>query len=97
MSYSLRIKAATKDLAKQAVADEFDKMVANQPIHARDRAAVLANANAAVDLLADDDSQDVVVSFNGYVCWGAGEAQPLNQVSVCCVASLAARLQDPGQ
>lgn len=94
MSYSLAVKAATKELAKQAVQVEFDKMVALQPIHSRDRAAALANANTVIDLLADDDTKGIAVSFNGYVSWGAGDDQPLSTVSVSCAANHTARATD---
>ncbi|UIF87971.1 hypothetical protein [Cupriavidus sp. UYPR2.512] len=67
MSYSFRVLAAGKDEAKAAVEVEFDKVVGSQPVHARDRAAVLANANAVIDLLDDDDAKDVSVTCGGYV------------------------------
>lgn len=94
MSYSFNVKAADKAAAKEAVAAKFDEMVvAQQPIHARDRAAVLANANTVIDLLADDDTKDVSVSCNGYVSWSTGvEVEPqFNTASVACSASHAAR------
>lgn len=69
MSYSFQVKAATKAEAKAAVAAEFDKVVEQQPTHAQDKAAVIANANAVIDLLVEDDAQDVGVSCNGYVSW----------------------------
>jgi len=93
MSYSFSVTAADKAAAKAAVAAKFDEMVASQPIHARDRAAVLANANAVIDLLADDDTRDVRVSFNGYVSWTnpAGEEPAFNSVSISCQANHVAR------
>jgi hypothetical protein len=96
MSYSFNIKAATKAVAKEAVAAKFDEQVAQQPIHARDRAAVLANANTVIDLLADDDTKDVSVSCNGYLSWnGIGDFTPetasIGTASVSCSASHANR------
>lgn len=100
MSYSLSAKAANKELAKQAVAEQFDKIAANQPMHARDRAAVLANANAVIDLLADDDTRDVAVSGSGYLGWGGtgevSDASPISAASVSFTANHAIRLQPPG-
>jgi len=91
MSYSFSIVAATKALALVAVAAEFDKVVASQPIHARDREAVLKNADAVVSLLADDDTKDVAVSCNGYVSW-TGEGNLCN-ASVSASAGLSPRKQ----
>lgn len=74
MSYSFTVRAADKEQAKVAVAAEFGKVLAQQPVHVRDQAAMLANANAVIDLLADNASQDVSVACNGSVSWnGVGE------------------------
>lgn len=91
MSYSFVAKAANKAAAKEEVAAMFDEIIASQAIHARDRAAALANANTVIDLLADDDSKDIAVSCNGYVSWGSGEDQPLGTVSVSCTTNHTAR------
>jgi hypothetical protein len=69
MSYSFNVHAPTKAAAKDAVSAKFDEVVATQPIHARDRNAVLANANAVIDLLMEDDTRDIAVSVSGYVGW----------------------------
>lgn len=92
MSYSVSVTAANKAAAKSAVAAKFDEVVAAQPIHARDREAAIANANAAIDLLTDDDTMHVAVSLNGYVGWrdpltAAGD-NPLTAASVSASASL---------
>ena len=100
MSYSFNVKAVNKEAALAAVTAEFDKAVIGyQPIHARDRVAVLANATLVIGLLADDDTKDVSVSCNGYVSWPSGgvDDAAFNTVSISCTASHAARLQDPGQ
>jgi len=93
MSYSFQLKAPTKAAAKEAVAAKFDEVVAQQPIHARDRAVVIANASCVIDLLADNDSKDVVVSCNGYVSWpsGAIEEAQLSNASVAASAGYADR------
>jgi hypothetical protein len=91
MSYSFSVKAATKAEAKEAVAKYFDEQViAHQPVHARDRAAVIANADAIIDLLADDETKDIHVSCNGYVSWGVhGEPAevPLYTAAIAASAS----------
>lgn len=90
MSYSFGIQASDKEAAKQAVAAKFDEMVLpHQPIHQRDRAAVLANAGAAIDLLADDDSKDIAVSCNGYLSWRENEA--ITSATINCNASYTLR------
>lgn len=92
MSYSLFVQAATKAEAKQKVEAEFDKVVDGQPIEARSKAAALANANTAIDLLADDDTQDVAVSCTGGVTfpWQSGDFDvntvPLSHVSLSASA-----------
>lgn len=96
MSYSFGIKAPNKAAAKSAIAAKFDEMAATQPVHKRDRAAALANANTVIDLLADDDTKDVAVSCNGYLTWnGSGEftpaTAPIGSASVGCMANHAIR------
>lgn len=99
MSYSYSIRAATKAAALEAVAAAFDeKVVAHFPIHKRDRAAVLANAEAAVAQLADDDTKDVTVAINGYLSWsGVGDftpdTAPVSAVGISCAAGLVFREQ----
>lgn len=97
MSYSFNAQAATKAAALAAVAAKFDETVkASQPIHERDRAAVLANAEAVINLLGDDDTKDVTVSCNGYLSWdGRGtfhqDVAPLTSAAVSCAAGYVAR------
>lgn len=93
MSYSFNVKAADRSAAKSAVEAKFDEVISQQPIHARDRAAVLANASAVIDLLGDDDTKDVSVSCNGYVSWASGGVDDanFNSTSVACSAGHANR------
>lgn len=93
MSYSFQIKAVSKASAKEMVAEKFAEIIAQQPVHARDHAAVLANANTVIDLLADDNTKDVLVSCNGYVSWSSGDAADaqFNSASVACSAGHANR------
>lgn len=72
MSYSFSIKAATKYDAIAMVMTKFDEIIEQQPIHTRDRKAVLTNSRAVIELLADDDTKDIAVSCNGYVSWSSG-------------------------
>lgn len=93
MSYSFTVKAATKALALEAVAAEMQKVVASQPVHARDEAAVNKNAAEIVALLPDDDTKDVTFGVNGYVSWSSAHqlGDPdfkLSAVSVAVSAAL---------
>jgi hypothetical protein len=91
MSYSFQVKATSRAGAKDAVAAEFDKMVEFQKIHARDKAIVLANANAVIDLV-EEPADDFVLSVtcNGYLSWTVTDpdvdAQKFSGVSVNCAA-----------
>lgn len=94
MSYSFNVRAANKADAIAAVEVEFDKVVAGQPVHARDRAAVLANVNAVIDLLADDDTKDISVTCGGYVSWQSAEPPeqvPLTSASISASAGYLSR------
>ncbi|WP_296741484.1 hypothetical protein [Mesorhizobium sp.] len=90
MSYSFNVQAASKAAAKAAVAAKFDEVIATQPIHARDKTAALANANAVIDLLMDDDTREISVSVNGYVGWQENlredASNPLRVASVSTTA-----------
>lgn len=93
MFYSFSVKADTKEAAKAAVSEAFDKVVESQPIHARDKAAAVANASAAIDLLSDEahDGKAISVSVNGYVSWietlRADSSNPLTTASISASAS----------
>lgn len=95
MSYSFNVRGANKAAAKEAVAMKFAEVVAGQLVHEKDQAAVLSNAGAAIDLLADDDTKDVSVSCNGYVSWPGPDASLLNSVSIACSANHAVRQPTP--
>lgn len=84
MTYHFTAQGATKDEAKQAVADQFDLMMGVQPVHSKDRAAAIANAAAVIDLLADDETKGVQVTLNGYVSW---QVTGLNAASVSATAT----------
>lgn len=91
MSYSLGVRATTKEAVKAAVRAKFAEIVAGQQCHARDQAAALAAADAQVDLLADDDTKDVVVSMNGSLTgqWSGSDVTRIEGASVSVNAYLA--------
>lgn len=95
MSYSLSVRGATKLLALAALAAAFDeKVVTPQPVHAKDRDAVLANAKNAADLVVDSPDKDISISINGYLSWSTpeegGEPQ-FSHASISASASVVAR------
>jgi len=92
MSYSFGFRAINKQAAKVEAANRFAAIIEQQPAHAKDRDAVLANVGAAIDLLADDEHRDVSVSMNGYIAWPVGEVpENLGTVSIAAQACLVAR------
>lgn len=94
MSYSIVVKAATKADARSAVEATFnDEVVSCQPAHARDKAAMLANVDAALGLLGDDATKDVEVCVTGYLTWNGDDqlTGPLSTVGITCNVSIANR------
>lgn len=69
MSYSIEFVAQTKGEAKAQVVKQFERIVHEQPVHARDRDAAVAAAHAFIDALAEDLSRDISVSVYGSVSW----------------------------
>src|ERR1700740_869228 len=96
MSYSFNVKCASKAEAKAEVAAKMEEVAQSQKVHVQDLAAVVANANAAIDLLDIDETKDVVVSCNGSVGYidlpdVYLTTAPLTQVAISCNAYLVAR------
>lgn len=70
MSYSFNVRAADKAAARAAITAELDKVVAQQPVHAADRAQAEANALAALEILPDPTAdEEISVTTNGWVQW----------------------------
>jgi hypothetical protein len=94
MSYGFQLQCPDKASAKAAVSAKIAEIITHQAIHARDEAAILANANAVIDLLHDDAEKDVHVSCNGYVSWSNGAdvaAAQFSSVKIECYAGHVAR------
>lgn len=89
MSYSFTVRAPSKAEALRETVTKFEALVAAQPLHERDRAAVLANVASALALLADEENRDIMVSCNGYLSWhhdqnGTRETEAITAVSISC-------------
>jgi hypothetical protein len=79
MSYSFQFRATSKADAREQAKVAFGGVVDMQPVHEQDRTAALDALDAYLDLLADDDTRDLVVSVNGSV--GFDNSVPMSQVS----------------
>lgn len=85
MSYSFTLRAANKADAKAAIEAKVTEVVAQQPVHAADQAAILANAQAILDLLPESkEGCEIGVTMNGYVSgtWQGNALEELTQASV---------------
>jgi len=95
VSFSQTIQAATKAAVREAVAAKVAEIVASQPEHANDQAAVLANVDSVMGLLADDDTKDVTVTFAGFVQWtksaGPYQASSNSTLTINCTVAHAER------
>lgn len=93
MSYSFGVRAATKEAVKTALRAKFAEIVAGQPCHQHDQAQALAAADAQVDLLATDDTKDVVISMNGSLMghWSGSDVTRIEGAAVSINAYLAQR------
>ena len=78
MSYSFNVRTADKASVADALAAEFDKVVASQPVHAADREVALATAAAVLGVIAaPGDGQDISVNVSGWLQWtGSGPDNP---------------------
>lgn len=86
MSYSFNVRANSKAEAVTAAEQEFDKVVAGQPIHAKDRGAAMSAVADVLGVLPDDPTKAISLSVSGYVSWTEGEH--ITQCSVNVGASL---------
>lgn len=75
MSYSINVVASSKLAARIAIADRIKDVAATQAVHHIDHDAVVANAQHALQLLADDPTRDVALHCNGYLQIGEGQVQ----------------------
>lgn len=70
MSYSFHVRGATKEEVAEALVSKLDETVREQPVHAKDREAIEANARAVINLMPEPQKgMDLVVTCNGYVTW----------------------------
>jgi hypothetical protein len=70
VSYSFSVKAATKAEAIKLANEQFDSVVADQPVHEADMPAARETAAAFINLLRDDADCDCGASISGYISTG---------------------------
>lgn len=74
MSYSFAVSGATKVLALAAVASALDKVVADQPVHANDRAQAEAAVEALVAIAREPgEGEELRVNVAGSLGWSKVE------------------------
>ena len=96
MSYSFNVRASDKSEAMDKVIAELDKVVVNQPVHAKDRDAARRAAEAFIDILPTDEDKDVQVYMSGSCSWsGASGDEVISQAGVNVSAALVAREATP--
>lgn len=93
MTYQINFTGQDKAQAKAQAEVLFDAEVADKPVHARDKAAALANVGAAIDLLTDDPSMDIEVQMNGYISgtWEGDDVTDVKRVTINVSAVLRTR------
>lgn len=89
MSYSFNCRGATKDELKARVADEFDKVVASQPIHSTDRAAHQETVAMLIDVCRDPAEAEAIVANVSGSCWAVEGKDGLESASVNVTISFA--------
>jgi len=91
MSYSFTVRAATVAAAVALVSAEFDKVVEQQPIHAKDRDPAIAAAKAFAKILVEDPNKDVVIGVNGSLSWRDINGSEIHWANVNVAARLETR------
>lgn len=93
MSYSISIRAVTKQAAKAEVAAKMAETAVSQKCHARDMVPAIQVAHAFIDQLADDDSKDVAVNMNGSLTgrWDGSDVVHCESANVSVTAYLATK------
>lgn len=93
MSYSFHVRGATREETISALLAKIDETVSQQPVHAKDRDAIEANARAVIGLMPEPpEGMDLVVTCNGYVTFDGelpkdpAELVPLG-LNVSCYAN----------
>lgn len=89
MSYSFSVTASNKTDATRQIREQFDAVVASQPVHAADReAAVVAAQNLVRALAEPTEGDEIYVNMNGSLGWRQGAPSEFLHASVTVNASL---------
>lgn len=69
MSYSFSARGKDVEAMLTKVGSEFATIVANQPIHAKDREAVIAAVRELAEIVEVEDGKELIASVSGSVYW----------------------------
>lgn len=100
MSYSFTLRAASKELAQQAIAKKMSQVAVTQTCHDRDRDRVQA-VNAACSLFdcvdEPNDQQDYTVNMSGYLSgnWVGPDMNTCTGVQLTVSINLVQKLPEP--
>lgn len=95
MSYSISVRVAAAALGLAAVSAEFDKVVAQQPIHEADRAPALAVTEAYLGLVREPaEGEEISISLSGWVSTRGIEAEAFNSAAVSAQVSIVQKPSD---
>lgn len=89
MSYFLSTTQPDKATAFADLLRQFDQQVVPMfPLHAGDRAAVQANLNAALGVMASDDSRPVAATISGFIITENGAITNVGISATCSHATV---------
>lgn len=97
MSYSFQVRGANKEEAFAMVTDKMREVASHQACHERDKHLALNAAKAFIDILADDETKDVIVVMSGSLTgqWQGSDVTRIEGAAVSISAGLATRQTQP--
>lgn len=88
MSYSLTVSGANKADVQKKLADEFETIVKNQPVHIADREVAEQAVNDFVGIMDVGAGQQIQVAVYGSVTTSAGDEPKVTSASVNIAVSV---------
>jgi hypothetical protein len=77
MSYSFNVQAESKAKARVKIADAWDALLAQQPVHEADWDTAICTAYDMVSLMAEPEEGKLLsVTCNGWLSWSKPGEQP---------------------
>lgn len=81
MSYSFTVRGGSADALVVEVDKQFDGIVAGQPVHAKDRAAVAAAVRELTEIIELENGKDLRATVTGSISWTGDDIQVVRAVS----------------